>query len=79
MAFTLSHSTDARNALSLYEAANGKTVEDVILPGIIETSEDGKSAFFGYYVGRTAVSVCAHSEMLKESMLERAKASRSDS
>lgn len=43
MAFTLSHSTDARNALSLYEAANGKTgktVEDVVLPGIIETSED---------------------------------------
>lgn len=79
MAFTLSHSTNARNALSLYEAANGKTgktVEDVILPGIIEPSEDGKSAFFGYYVGRTAVSVCAHSEMLNERMLEKARAFR---
>ena len=79
MAFTLSHSTNARNALSLYEAANGKTgktVEDVVLPGIIEPSDDGKSAFFGYYVGRTAVSVCAHSEMLNEKMLEKARAFR---
>ena len=79
MAFTLSHSTDARNALSLYEAANGKTgktVEDVTLPGIIEPSEDGKSAFFGYYVGRTPVSVCAHSEMLTEELVKKARAFR---
>jgi len=79
MAFTLSHSTNARNALNLYGAANGKTgktVEDVILPGIIEPSEDGKSAFFGYHVGRTAVSVYAHSEMLDEKMLEKARAFR---